>query len=121
MSKAYSSLPTEEYDDDASGGRSSQSLQFDRRMREQDENLDALGGSVIRLGQISLNISQEIDSQNALLNKLEVDLETANDNITRVTQATKALVKKAGGPKTFCIIIALWVVLLFLVFLFIYL
>lgn len=116
MSKAYNSLPTEDHDDDRSG----QSLHFDRRIREQDENLDALGGSVLRLGQISLSISQEIDSQNALLNKLDGDIETANDNITRITESTKAMVKKAGGPKTFCIIIALWVVLLFLVFLFIY-
>jgi syntaxin 8 len=116
MSKAYNSLPTEEYDDETSG----QSFHFDRRIRQQDENLDALGGSVLRLGQISLSISQEIDSQNKLLTVLDEDMETANDNIARITESTKAMVKKAGGPKTFCIIVALWIVLLFLVFLFIY-
>lgn len=117
MAQKYNSLPTGEYDDDDKG---LQSLQYDRRMKEQDDSLEALGGSVLRLGQLSLGISEEIDHQNNMLNKLEVDLETANDNVGRLTQTTKAMVKKAGGSKNLCIIISLVIVLLILTFLVIY-
>ena len=122
MAQKYNSLPTGEYDDDEKGrgGGRSQSLQYDRRMREQDESLEALGGSVLLLGQMSLGISEEIDSQNVLLNKLEVDLETANENADRLTKTTKEMVKKAGGPKNFCIILTLSIVLVILFLLVIY-
>ena len=117
MAQKYNSLPTGEYDDDDKGALS---LQYDRRMKEQDDSLDALGSSVLRLGQLSLIIGEEIDKQNITIDKLEVDLETANDNVSRLTQATKAMVKKAGGSKNLCIIIALIIVLVILTFLVIY-
>ena len=119
MSQKYNSLPTGEYDDNETSGKSSQQLQYDRRKR-QDDSLEALGGSVLRLGQLSLGISEEIDSQNKLLEGLDADLDTANQNVDRITQMTKALVKKSGGSKGFCILIILSVILVFLVFLCIY-
>jgi syntaxin 6 len=79
-----------------------------------------LGGSVLRLGQLSLGISEEIDSQNILLNRLEGDVETAHENVNLLTKTTQAMVKKAGGSKNFCIILALTILLLFLIFLIIY-
>ena len=119
MSQKYNSLPTGEYDDNETSGKSSQQLQYDRRKR-QDDSLEALGGSVLRLGQLSLGISEEIDSQNKLLEGLDTDLDTANQNVDRITQMTKALVKKSGGSRGFCIIIVLSIILVFLVFLCIY-
>eukprot|EP00596_Hydrurales_sp_CCMP1899_P001517 CAMPEP_0119043534 /NCGR_PEP_ID=MMETSP1177-20130426/23149_1 /TAXON_ID=2985 /ORGANISM="Ochromonas sp, Strain CCMP1899" /LENGTH=100 /DNA_ID=CAMNT_0007011835 /DNA_START=379 /DNA_END=678 /DNA_ORIENTATION=- len=100
MAQKYNSLPTGEYDDDDdSDRRGQQSLQHDRRMREQDSSLEMLGGSVLRLGQLSLGISEEIDSQNIMLNKLEVDVETAHENVNLLTKTTQTMVKKAGGSK----------------------
>ena len=119
MSQKYNSLPTGEYDDNETSGKSSQQLQYDRRKR-QDDSLEALGGSVLRLGQLSLGISEEIDSQNKLLEGLDTELDTANQNVDRITQMTKALVKKSGGSRGFCIIIVLSIILVFLVFLCIY-
>ncbi len=116
MSHSYNSLPTGEYDDHDRGGQ----LQYDRRMQEQDKSLEVLGDSVLRLGQMSLNISEEIDSQNRMLTSLEVDVEAAQENVDSLTKRTKELVKKSGGPKMFCIIIALIVVLLILILLVIY-
>ena len=120
MAQKYNSLPTGEYDDEESGGKGGQTLQYDRRMKEQDDSLEALGGSVLRLGQLSLGISEEIDSQNILLNRLEVDVDKANESVDRLTQTTKAMVKKAGGKRNLCIIISLTLVLLLLIFLVIY-
>lgn len=122
MAQKYNSLPTGEYDDDESGGRgrASNGLQYDHRMKEQDDSLEALGSSVLRLGQLSLGISEEIDSQNLMLNKLEVDVEKANESVDRLTQTTKLMVKKAGGKRNFCIVVTLTLILLFLIFLVIY-
>ena len=116
MSHNYNSLPTGEYDDNDRGGQ----LQYERRMQEQDKSLEVLGDSVLRLGQMSLNISEEIDSQNRMLTSLEVDVEAAQENVDSLTKRTKELVKKSGGPKMFCIIIALIIVLLILILLVIY-
>ena len=68
----------------------------------------------------ALGISEEIDAQNKLLENLDTDLEKANENVDRITQMTKALVKKSGGSRGFCIIIVLSVILVFLIFLCIY-
>ena len=89
-------------------------------MKEQDDSLEALGSSVLRLGQLSLGISEEIDSQNLMLNKLEVDVEKANESVDRLTQTTKLMVKKAGGKRNLCIVVTLTLILLFLIFLVIY-
>ena len=43
------------------------------KLREQDESLDRLESSVARLGQLSLTISTEIDVQNRMLERLEID------------------------------------------------
>ena len=121
MSHNYNSLPLGEYhEDDGLSGEGGSKLQFDRRRQEQDKNLEILGDSVLRLGQMSLNISEEIDSQNRTLTKLEVDVETAQDNVDGLTKRTKELVNKSGGPKMFCIIVMLIVVLLILILLVIY-
>jgi len=114
MAHNYTGLPTDDDSDDRGG------LQYDRRLNEQNQSLEILGDSVLRLGQLSLNISEEIDSQNRMLTKLEVDVEAAQENVDSLTKRTQELVKKAGGPKLFCVIVALTIVLIILILLDIY-
>lgn len=113
MAYSYSSLPTADNDDDSREG-----LQL--RLKEQDENLDVLENSVARLGLLSLNISNEIDSQNKMLDKLEIDTDIAREKALTLTQKTAELVKKSGGPKSFCVILVLICVLIVLTLLVIY-
>jgi t-SNARE complex subunit (syntaxin) len=112
----YNSLPTGEFDE----YDEEKSLKYDRRLHEQDASLEVLGESVKRLGQLSLNISEEIDTQNRMLTKLEVDMDSAKENVDNLTERTKELVKRSGGPKMFCIIVTLTVILIVLIFLVIY-
>ena len=89
-------------------------------MKQQDEGLDVLSQSVDRLGQMSMAISEELGQQNSMLDSMETDLDTAGEELDIVTQKTKALIEKAGGSTNFCIIAALSIVVLILVFLILY-
>lgn len=90
------------------------------KMREQDNNLDSLASSVTRLGDLSLNISKEIELQNRMLDNLEVETDAARDKVDILTKKTKEIIKKSGGPKTFCLIVFLIIVLIILTLLVIY-
>jgi len=72
------------------------------------------------IGDISLNISKEIELQNRMLSNLEVDMEQGQEKVNTLTQKTKELVKKAGGCRNFGIIVALTLIFLFLLLLVIY-
>ena len=89
-------------------------------MKQQDEGLDVLSQSVFRLGELSNNISEELGQQNKMLDSMETDLETANEDLDIVTKSTKELIKKSGGMSSFCMIAALSMVVLILLFLIIY-
>lgn len=136
---SYSRLPTKEYDEDSeknrryaggsgwSGANSGSANRggykegiLELRMKEQDQSLDILGDSVSRLGDLSLNISKEIDLQNRMLTSLEIETENAHDKANILTKKTAELIKKSGGPKTFGTIICLIIVLLILIVLVIY-
>lgn len=93
---------------------------FESHLTEQNENLNALEDGVERLGRLSLTISKEIDFQNKMLSALEIDAEKASDEANTLNKKTEQLIKRAGGPKMFCTIISLLVVLFFLTFLVIY-
>ena len=90
------------------------------KMREQDANLDALGSSVSRLGEMSLNISKEIELQNRMLESLEADTDSARDKVDILTKKTREMVKKSGGWNNFCLIVFLVAVLIVLTLLVIY-
>lgn len=92
----------------------------DLRIKEQDENLESLGNAVARLGDLSLTISKEIDTQNRLLTSLESEVDSAHEKADFLTQKTRELVKKAGGKRNFCTIIILSLILIALVLLVIY-
>lgn len=111
----YSSLPTAEYDEDGSHSMA----MIDRKLSEQNANLDILEQSVSRLGQISLSISNEITEQNRSLDALDRDIEEGQSRIDLVTQRTKDLVKKTGcGEWQIIIILSIIAVILLLLILY---
>jgi flagellar biosynthesis/type III secretory pathway M-ring protein FliF/YscJ len=55
-----------------------------------------------------------------MLNEMEEDLETAEQNLSLVTRKTKELIQKSGGKRNFIIIVALSVVMIILFFLVLY-
>ena len=89
-------------------------------MQMQDAGLDALSETVMRLGDMSNNISEELGQQNKMLDAMETELDDAGDQLDIVTRSTKQLIAKSGGMSTFCLIAALSIVVLVLLFLIIY-
>jgi len=118
-SGSYSKVPTSDAGDDDPFMRG-QLSQLREQRKEQDSNLDILGESVSRLGQLSLSISKEMDSQNAMLDELSGEVDAAQETADILTKKTAELVKGLGGPKQFCAIVILSVILIILVLLVIY-
>lgn len=114
-SRAYSDSDSDE-DDFIQREIKSQKLQ----MKEQDEGLEMLSESAQRLGKLSMNISEELDTQNKMLDQMENDLDKATSNLDFVTIKTKDLIKKSGGKKNFLVIVSLTLVVIFLFILIIY-
>ena len=79
-----------------------------------------LSSSVERLGQMSLQISEELGQQNRMLDAMETDLDTAGEELDLVTRNTRAFIKQAGGTKNCIVIASLTVVVIILLFLIIY-
>ena len=89
-------------------------------MKKQDEGLEMLSQSAERLGQMSLNISDELNAQNQILTDMDTDLDTASENMNFVTRKTKEFIVKSGGKKNFILIVTLSVVAVILFFLILY-
>lgn len=85
--------------------------------QKQDENLDELHSAVKRLGDMSLNISSELDTQNKMLDDLSDDTDKADHALKAVTRQTQELIKQSGGMKNFIVIIVLILILLLLTYL----
>eukprot|EP00531_Pseudo-nitzschia_arenysensis_P019609 CAMPEP_0116132906 /NCGR_PEP_ID=MMETSP0329-20121206/9810_1 /TAXON_ID=697910 /ORGANISM="Pseudo-nitzschia arenysensis, Strain B593" /LENGTH=139 /DNA_ID=CAMNT_0003627477 /DNA_START=117 /DNA_END=536 /DNA_ORIENTATION=+ len=129
--KDYSQLSLDDFSDDDSddggGGFHDEPNEADDYIRNQqvlmkmqDAGLDALSDSVMRLGEMSNNISEELGQQNKMLDSMEMDLDNAGEELDIVTRSTKQLIAQSGGKSTFCLIMALSVVMLILLFLIIY-
>lgn len=127
--KDYSHLSLDDFSDDDSddGGRnnsSNETADYIRNqqvlMQMQDAGLDALSESVMRLGDMSTNISEELGQQNKMLEAMETDLDEAGEQMDIVTRSTKQLIAKSGGMSTFCLIATLSIVVMVLLFLIIY-
>ncbi|CAM9130184.1 unnamed protein product [Discosporangium mesarthrocarpum] len=69
---------------------------------------------------MSLEISKELDTQNKMLDDVNVDFEEAIGGMDAVTRKTKALIKKSGGMRNFLVILILVVILLVLTLLVLY-
>lgn len=89
-------------------------------MQQQDAGLDMLSQSVMRLGEMSNNIAEELGQQNKMLESMEMDLDNAGDELDIVTRSTRELIARSGGMSTFCLIAILSIVVLVLIILIIY-
>ena len=112
----YAKVSTREVDDE-----DEEFLGYKKQMKMQNKNLDILGDSVSRLGALSLGISKEIDTQNRLLDSLDLEVDAAKESTDSLTLKVKEyLVKSSGGTKNCTIIVVLTIILLILVMLVIY-
>ena len=50
----------------------------------------------MRLGELSLSISNEINEQNRMLDGLEDDVDRVQSNMDMINKATEKLIKKGG-------------------------
>lgn len=91
-----------------------------QQLEQQDKGLEMLSQSAERLGQLSMNIHEELGQQNKMLDDMESDLDKASTRLDIVTAKTRELIKRSGGVKYFLIIVVLTLVMLFLFFLVIY-
>ena len=88
--------------------------------KKQDENLDVLHDSVHRLGEISVEISNELDEQNKMLEELGDDIDRSQGAMDNIARKTKELVELSGGPGYCCMITALSAIAFILFLLIIY-
>jgi hypothetical protein len=124
----YGHLSLDEYsDDDSDDGKggvddfATGSIQRQQQqMKDQDAGLEMLGQSADRLGQMSMNISEELGHQNRMLDEMDQDLDEANENLDFVTRKTKEMIEKSGGTKNCLVIAALAGVVVLLFFLILY-
>ena len=89
-------------------------------MKKQDEGLDFLSQSAERLGQMSLEISDELNQQNKMLDDMENDLDNTAEELDLVTRKTKEFIKISGGEKNCMVIMILSIIILVLLFFLIY-
>lgn len=113
----YVSLPTGEYDED--NDRNSR-ISFEKKIDSQNSNLDLLEKGVSRLGEISLIISKEIDSQNRSLSDLEIEMNNSQDSINSILRRTQEFVRQTVVNNSCVIIIVLILILTILVLLVLY-
>lgn len=119
--KGYDKLPTfEDRSSDEENDFVRQHMNSKQMIQQQDQSLDMLGSSVLRLGEMSMNIHDELKDQNKMLDEMDGDLDKATSNLEIVTKKTQDLIKKSGGCMNFFVIVGLSVVVLVLFFLIIY-
>lgn len=84
---------------------------------KQDQHLDVMSEGLTRLKDVSHAIADELDEHNRLLNDLDEDIADTDSRIAFVTGQTNELIKKSGGGKWFCLIVALTIMAIVLFFL----
>lgn len=83
--------------------------------RRQDEDLEAMGQQVERLGQVGLTIHEELTTQQHMLDDLEEDIDITNNRMRAAQKKIAEVIRKSGGKAQFLTIIGLLVVLVILV------
>lgn len=79
-----------------------------------------LSQSAERLGQLSMNIHDELNQQNQMLDDMDNDLENAGENLDMITRKTKELIEKSGGKGNCMLIVCLSAVVVVLFLLILY-
>ena len=83
----------------------------------QDQHLDVMSEGLTRLKDVSHAIADELDEHNRLLSELDEDIADTDSRIAFVTGQTNELIKKSGGARWFCLIVALTIMAIVLFFL----
>merc|ERR1711979_146415 len=85
-------------------------------IRQQDEALSALSDSVKRLGDTATTINVELKEQQQMLEELDEDIDKETEKLNFVMKKVGRLLQ-TSDTKQLCVIIALFVLLLALLFL----
>jgi SYP6 family syntaxin len=85
--------------------------------REQEEDLDDLSETIMRLGAVGLTIHEELSSQGRLIDELGNDMDTTATRLNFVQKHVSMVMKKAGWKGQLMAIVSLVVLLLILTFL----
>ncbi|KAK9802065.1 hypothetical protein WJX73_009954 [Symbiochloris irregularis] len=83
-------------------------------IRQQDDSLDLLGQGVNRIGQMGLQMRDELSLQDRMLEDLDTDMEGTHSRLQAAQKKVDHLLRKAGLKGQFCIIAFLIVVLIIL-------
>jgi SYP6 family syntaxin len=89
-------------------------------MKQQDEEIDELSASIIRIGGVGLTIHDELVGQEKILDELSMEMETTSNRLDFVQKRVAMVMKKAGAKGQIMMIaflIVLFIVLFVLVFL----
>lgn len=89
-----------------------------RVMEDQDAQLDALGASISRQRELSMQIGDELDSQVAMLDESERVVDRHQGSLDRARRQVGKISRSAGESKQMLIIIALIVILVLLIAIF---
>ena len=92
---------------------------FDDAIRVQDLELGTLHNTVKRIGQTSIAINNELESQNNLLDNLSIDVDHETNQINRLDNKVVRMLKTKN--KEWCYIAGLTIVFIGLLLAFIYL
>jgi syntaxin of plants SYP6 len=104
-----------------SSGSNNRQQRQQELMQAQDAGLEMLGVQAERLGQLSLQIGDELTAQNRVLSEMDDDLGTAHTDLELVTRKTQQfLLEQAGGAGNLCIVLVLCVVVVVLILLILY-
>lgn len=83
--------------------------------RRQDEDLDEIGSAAQRLGHMGLQIHDELQTQNAMLEQLDEDVEQTTSRLAAAQKKINTVLQKAGLRGQLMIIGILLVLLVVLV------
>ena len=87
---------------------------------KQDEGLEMLGQHVEQLGQMSLQIHDELNTQNTMLDDMDSELDQTTQQINYITQKTKDFIVASGGTSNFILILSLIIIAIVLFLLVLY-
>ncbi|XP_059318649.1 syntaxin-61-like [Lycium ferocissimum] len=89
-------------------------------MRQQDDELDELSASVVRIGDIGLTMHDELLAHDKIVNELGIEMDSTSNRLDFVQKKVAMVMKKAsvkGQMMIICFRIVLFIVLFVLVFL----
>lgn len=106
--------PASSHDEDFYG------MESDRQallMKEQDQDLDELSASVIRIGDVGLTIHDELISQDRIIDDIGREMDNTANRLDFVQKKVAHVIKRAGAKGQIMMIIFLVILLLVLILL----